>query len=606
MSLLDNDSEFGNFWYLEKDQRLLANAVTQHVCSLRSDQKKRQNDNIKWARLYGTKDLLGFGSSNSKSSLLDEERITYNVIRSVADTIASKITTKKPRPFLLTEGEKYSARRKARDLQSFIDGCFYQTKIEDIAPQVYMDALIFGTGFMKVYEEESYGPEQSKICIERVFPDDITIDDHEGIYGNPRSMYQTMSIDRQVLMASYPKKKKDLKTVQSDSILKGMYSERLRGDILQVCMAWHLPSHKGAQDGRYVVCVGDVILVDEVYEEEDFPFIVARWNRQPIGFWGEGVCSQLMGIQIQMNVLLDTLTRSLRLHSVPKWLIESGSKIIKSHLDNTMGGVIEYSGIKPTLEVFQTVSRDLLEQLANLYSKAYEIIGVSQLSAQMKKPSGLDSGIAIRNYYDMESERHGLAVEENERIYISAAQKIMALVKRIAETKGDYVVTSSSKYSLKKIKWSDIAIDESEVRIKVHPTNFMPTTPSGKLQTLTEMSKIPGLLSPRLLASTLDYPDLEATMSRITAPIDLIEQMIERMIVDGIYDPPEKYMDLEGALEQVQLAYNEAKLNDVDDQRLELLRTFMSQTETLIKQMTPPQEAPAPSAPPAAALPLPQ
>ena len=53
----------------------------------------------------------------------------------------------------------------------------------------------------------------------------------------------------------------------------------------------------------------------------------------------------------------------------------------------------------------EKISQDLFMHLDRLYNRSFEIAGISQLSAQSSKPSGLDSGRALREFSDIESER---------------------------------------------------------------------------------------------------------------------------------------------------------------------------------------------------------
>ena len=58
--------------------------------------------------------------------------------------------------------------------------------------------------------------------------------------------------------------------------------------------------------------------------------------------------------------------------------------------------------------------------------------------------------------------------------------------------------------------------------------------------------------------------------------------LIEKMIEDGEYQSPEPYINLEYALYLTQSSYLRAKMRNVPEERLELLRRFMDECQAMI------------------------
>lgn len=71
---------------------------------------------------------------------------------------------------------------------------------------------------------------------------------------------------------------------------------------------------------------------------------------------------------------------------------------------------------------------------------------------------------------------------------------------------------------------------------------------------------------------------------------------------DGEYNPPEPEMNLQQAQMMVLQYIAQGSVNNLDPEKLELLRNFKAQVEILIQKAMPP--APLPSAGGAAAVPL--
>lgn len=157
------------------------------------------------------------------------------------------------------------------------------------------------------------------------------------------------------------------------------------------------PVIKGSNDGRHVIAIDNFTLLDEEWERDTFPFCFIRWTERLLGFWGQGLAEQLTGIQVEINKLLRNIQEQMHL-ATPKVFVEAGSKISKAHINNEIWGIIEYAGTPPTFYVPKTVSGEIFSHLDRLFSRAYEIAGVSVLAAQSKKPAGLESGVALREF----------------------------------------------------------------------------------------------------------------------------------------------------------------------------------------------------------------
>jgi hypothetical protein len=91
----------------------------------------------------------------------------------------------------------------------------------------------------------------------------------------------------------------------------------------------------------------------------------------------------------------------------------------------------------------------------------------------------------------------------------------------------------------------------------------------------------------------LDFPDLEALENLQNAKEDYLHSVFEKIIEEGEITPPEPEDDLQLAQELFLDYYAYAKVNNVSEDRLDLLRQFNDQTKELIQKAMPP----APPAP---------
>jgi len=577
------------WWQKEKDAH---RDIFDAVQTLVDDQDYHGDDNLNWLRLFQNKNSSGLTMDTySRFAGSRSENVTLNIVHSMCTTVTSKIAKNRPKVTFLTSGGDYSLKRKAKLLDKYCNGQFYATDIYTVAPKVFLDACVFGTGVMKIYANDN------GMQCDRIFPNEIIVDDAESFYGEPRQMFQRKVVSREVLMAEYPEFEKEI--LNATKAEYGNTGESITSNQVECVEAWHLASAKGASDGRHVICIDNVTLVDEPYDKDFFPFVFIRWTENLLGFWGQGLCEQLLGVQVEINKLLNRIQEQMHL-ATPKVFIESGSKISKAHINNEVWGVIEYTGTKPDFFVPRTTTGEVFSHLDRLFNRAYEVAGISAMAAQARKPAGLDSGVAIREFSDIQSERFMLVAQAYENLFLEAARQMIDIARDYFESGDDFKVISRGDKSIQNISWGEIDLQEDQYVMQIYPTALLSSTPAAKLQTVQEMAQA-GILNPTEARALLDYPDLEAVNQLATAFIDDVDLLIEQMIEKGQYNPPETFSNLEFAIQRVQSAYLRAKIDGVPEERLELLRRYMDdairviQTQQMAQQAAQPEGAPAPA-----------
>ena len=595
---------FGDaFWWQSKEDP--HEAISKFIQVLRDEQDGYYNDIATFMGLYNGRPLHSrYAHGSMQYALLRQPRLTFNIIHSLCQAATSKIAKHKPAVSFLTEGGNYSQKRKSKLFGKLMQGQFYSMKMYPVAQKVFLDACITGTGVIK------YLTEFDKIKAERVPIHELTIDPVEAETGGmPRQMFQTTKSSRHVLAEMFPKKKNEI--LQSKSKKDDDYGEDERfSDMVEVHEAWHLPSGPDAKDGRHVICISSVTLLDAVWEKDHFPFTFIRWTENPTSFWGNGLAKEVKGIQVEINKLLARIQEQMHL-ATPKVFIEDSSKIVQSHLNNRVFGVIKYRGTPPQFFVPRSVGNDMFSHLDRLVDRAYEMTGISQLAAQSKKPTGLESGRALREFSDIESERFMVVGQAYEQLFMDAAERIIRLIRDAHEENNQYIISSfDSKTGLEKIKWSEINLEDDEYVVQVKPIGSLPQTPSAKLASVAEMH-MNGFFSTEEAHQLLDFPDLTKANNLKVAHIEVLDLIIEKIIEKGEYIPPEPYMNLELGIKRVQQAYNMSILDDIEEPRKELLRRWITQANGLIeeklqsaKQASAPAPGMAPPGPPMGGPPM--
>jgi len=531
---------------------------------------------LRYVRLYGNSEYGGY-TPFSHNQVVDTARVTMNVIKAVCDTAVSRLSRQRPRPRFLTHGGNWSLQRRARLLEQFTDQAFYQGGLYQLAPKVLLDAAVLGTGCLKIYRKGS------EVQFERVFPGELFVDPVDGFYGSPRNFYQRKFIDRQVLLRLFPNHAAEIRQASrtTDNI---DFGNTTLVDQIEVLEAWHLPSGEGATDGRHVICISNATLVDEQWDKGSFPFVFVRWTDPMLGFWGEGVACDIQGMQVEINKLLMKIQRAFHLMSVPRIYVENGSKIRKSFFNNEIGTIIPYTGQPPVQMTPPSLNREIFDHLERLYNRSFEIAGISQMAATSMKPAGLNSGAALREYQDVESLRFTTVSRQYEELFVEAARQVVGLGKDIySEDNRHSVVVAKDSKTIDVVDWEAVDMDADSYVLKVHPSSSLPVTPSGRLAFVEQMIAL-GLVGPEEAKDLLDFPDLEAKLSLDRAASTLIDRNVELMLDEGVYTPPEPYQDHQLALKKVTAALMKAEQNNVEPERLSLMREYLAQTHLMMEQ----------------------
>jgi len=573
-------------WWLEKDKNKAAAQMLSSAAYLKENQAFRYRQAAIYARLYGNQSLYSFAGSNinkmDSTFGLPMERPTFNLVQSVTDTLVSRISQSRPQPVFLTDASDYKQRNLAKKLNNFIQGEFFQTKAYDLAGIILRDALVIGTGCLHVFETPEH-----KVGMERVIQTELLVDPNEAMYGDPRQLYRLKLVDRDVLMANFPKAKDKLEIAAQGYPDNSSNSSKSVSDLVMVVEGWHLPSGPDARDGRHTLAVSSGSLIDEEYTKEKFPFVFLHYSPRLLGFWSQGVAEQLMGTQMELNSILYTISQAIKLVGVPRIFQEEGSKISAASHNNQIGTIVKYRGIKPEYVVAPCNAPELYAERDKLIAYGYQQSGVSALQASSQKPQGLDSGEAIRTYDDISTDRFASLSRRYDNFFIELAYLVIDLARDISIEQGSYTTVYPNKNGTKEVDLPHADLLEDTFVIQCFTQSSLPKDPAGRLAKITEMTQA-GMITIQEGRRLLDYPDLEQIEKLANAGEERIFQILDDIIETGKYTAPDPFMDLAKATElttQYINLYSSAKL---EESKLQKLRDFFEQTQALIQAATPP------------------
>jgi hypothetical protein len=573
-------------WWTAQSKKQRGIQALSTVAALKDFQMARSRAAGIYARLYGNMSLYNFaGASAAKmdqTSGLPQDRPTFNVIQSAADTLVSRITQSRPAPVFLTDNSDYRERNLAKKLNSFILGEFHRCETYRLTGIMLRDALVEGTGCIKVFETADH-----KVGMERVLLTELFTDPNECIYGSPRQIHQIKLVDRDVLKECFPESKSDLTDAEGAYPDSSADASKTVSDQVMVVESWHLPSGKGAGDGRHVIACSAGTLLDEEWKKDKFPFVFLHYSPRLVGFWAQGLAEQLMGTQLEINSLLYTISKAIKLVGVPRVFQEVGSKVLKASHNNDVGAIIEYRGTKPTYEVAPCVPQELYAQLQRLITYAYQQCGVSALEASAQKPAGLNSGEAIRTYDDISTDRFAALSKRYDDVFVDLSYLVVDLATDICDEQGSYTTVYPNKNGVREIELPEIDLLKNPYVIQCFNMSSLPRDPAGRMQKVTEMIQS-GMITIKEGRRLLDYPDLGQMEMLANASEERIFQYLDAIVEDGDYKGPDPFMDLALAKELAVQYYNLYSPAKLEEDRAEMLRSFYTQTLGLIAAATPP------------------
>lgn len=569
--------------------------VTQTIDYLQDDGKEGIERDLEHLRLWGGSHSKHLGYSSFQQISRREERYSYNIIQQTVNTLTSKIGKRKPRVVAQPFGGSPATAREGEKLSKLLEGQFHSLDIYKTARDICRDALIYGTGVLKIARSEN------EVVAERVAPFEIFVDELDGRNGTPSEMFQVTPYSKELLISKYPHLKEE---INSAAITQSKtYRKEVLADFIDIYEAWKLPTKDSP--GRHVICIGTATLLDEEWNKTSFPFVFYRWLKRPVGFWGMGAAEQLRGIQIEIGKLLQKIQRSMHLMGSPYIVIDSKAKIESSHLNNRIGNIIRTNAADPKIVAPQTVHPEVFQHVERLYRRGFEIVGLSEMSATSKKPGGLTSGVALREFNDIETERFMEAGQSWNEFFLEIAEQVLEVIKDIQEDNdGDYSTDVAGKDFIESVNWKDIDLKDDQYKLRLFDVGFLPIRPEGRLAKVQELLQA-GLIPQEAALELLDIPDLEAFEETATSRRKLARAVCNEILEMGAVISPEPTDDLEYVVSYGSNLYSKARLDNMMDaveryplQNIEALRVYVGAARELIKQSQPaPAPAPIPGMP---------
>ena len=491
---------------------------------------------------------------------------SINVIKSCIDTLTSKIAQSKVRPFFNCINGTFKDINVCKNAQQYFDQYFDIEEVNKKVSMAFRDACIFDHGVIYVDSETK--------SITKALPWQVFVRPAELTYNNITRAYYCQN-DFPVSMLPERYRNKVLKVNPDQNyVTYGIYY-----DTVDQCKA---------------VYISELDFVEiEKYEGNRVPFIFLWYNNPIHGGSSVSVVDMLYGIQTEVNTLMAKVKDASQLSPALTFFLPDDATIKSTQLNNRIGNVITYkatsdmSGSPVTVATPSFIDGQYIELINNLKETAYEMVGISQLSAQSKKPAGLDSGVALQTMEDVESERFEEQLNQVIRCYVEIAKTCLRVFPK------DETILPDTPNRVD-IKWRDIVEEEKKMQIQFSAADSLSKDPSTKLQQLQQLAAV-GVIPQERIAQFMELPDLEGGYSLSNNAINAVLSVIRDCIESNNMEIPDfipiPMLKTEIINTQLSLRAANFKKNIEDIEKLDQLYNVAMQMEQQMNQPTPQEQA---------------
>lgn len=510
----------------------------------------------------------------------DGVQTQINIIKSIVDTVASKISQANIRPFFDPDDGTFATTKACRKMQKFSDVWLDEQHAYPKSVMCFRDAEIFEMGIMHVDAESQ--------SLKRVARWEYYLDPSEYYHG---AVSRAM-----VIKKSYP--------------LVALIGEATNHELKSIFRDER--DKKGEYTIYYDLVDGyrwdffDEFLVKEKvklnYEKYGGlyrrPFVEIFYTKPVNGIYSTSLVDDLFSLQKQVDEMVKRIDQASRNGLNQLILVPEGSGLKASTLQNGVMAVDWRPGPEGGQPVVMTppaISPQYLEFLNGTIQRMYEIAGISQLSAQSKKPADLESGKALETMEDIESDRFNVQLQQFTHFLVD----IMRVT--IDCFSGEILPGKSEKMT-----WETIRKQRNMFNIDFSAASALSKDPSSKIAEIKELMSL-GFLDPQIGSQMLDLPDLRGADSIASSSIDYVNKVIEDAIEREDYEF-EETIDVKLLLKTITMDIN--RYAAADDHKAvlrlkELMREVFKLKKNIDLMMHPPMAIPPEPAPPGAAPPAP-
>lgn len=438
-----------------------------------------------------------YNAGNAENTSMIQE----NVIRSCIDTLGSKIASQKVTPFFNTVNGTFREIQVVKAAQQFFDILYDELNVNKTVVQAFVDSCITDRGIIYVNKDNKN--------IERIQPWQFFFDPREYAYGQ----LTHCAFKKTDYPASLLTDKTDLKTVTLHEY-------------------WNIKEHIHA---TYIEELNKVSI--DKWDANILPFAILRWSNPVKASSSTCVVDLLFGIQKQINYLLSQIKDASKSSFGIKYIVPTDSDVKINRLNNSNGEVIEYTpqmtpnGVMPVQPVTPAfMDGQWFTALQQFKQDAYEMVGISQLSAMSQKPTGLNTGVGLQTMEDIESDRFETQLNSVIRVYVDIAKICMEVFDPLEEVLPPSIYRGH-------ITWKDITEARNLMSVQFSSLDKISKDPVVKQQIISQWVNS-GYISRAHAMQLMEVPDDTRGYSLMNNSLNAVMSVIDDCIEKDIYDVP--------------------------------------------------------------------
>lgn len=558
------------------DGQLLPSSVFSSIRQTKAMWGLNYIDLVRNALRYADRDYATFFGQAPYNKTVPNQLLSLNVTASCIDTLVSKVCKHIPSVSYITSGGDYLLQEEAEKLEKFMHGLFQFKEIHRLTPQIFKDACVLGTGITHVRQHNL----KKELVFEQVKAYELIFDWNTAMRETLTDFHVLKFISRYDLISEYPEFEAEIlqTPVQNDLLTTAIVNTQ----TIMVSYSYSFYAQ------RHTVSVANKTLIDVPWDFKDnqgdplLPLAIMRYEHDDRGWFGIGLSEKLKAVQMELNKLVRTAQMASHLGAIPKIFCPRAADVSKASLDNSLGGIIMYSGpTPPTSGPMMSIPVDLFTQIDSFYRRGFEIAGISQLSAGSQKPIGIDSGKGLETMYQIESDRFQMLGQEYENLYIQLNNIVLAFYEQLPEMSHRALVQTYYKEEEgETIHFSDINIKRDQCYIKAFPISALPQTPEGQFDEVFKRLQA-GFITVQQGQKLLRMPDTEMYTDLETAELDFVAKQMSRM-VRGEPEEPLATQNLEMALGEARKHYFYYSNRGLDEDNLNLIMAYIQTCQRLL------------------------
>lgn len=509
---------------------------------------------------------------------------TINVIRSCIETHVSKIAQTKVRPFFNPRNGTFKTFKVCENAQAFFDQYYRQEDIYTQATEALRDAEIFEYGLLWIDEQN--------VRIERIRPWQFFYDPAEFHYSKGGKYLTRCFIEYRNYPVSMLMQTKSGEFLPED--VKKQYKE-----FQHLKVKWNI-YYDLANLERVEFC-NDKLMRRIPLESNVVPFEFI-WYSPPVK---SGFSTSLVDNLYTIQTEIDTLSRKIHMATelspantifLPNGTLGKPGSIKASKISADIGRVYEYDASIPGNGQFVVSTPRPIDEsykvLLDYYVlKAYEMEGISQLSAQSKVSSNIQSGVMLDSLQDVESERHQVILSNYITMLMHVAEKMISIFP-------DDALILPKRQGVKNVTWKDVKTERDNYALEFAPSSVLSNDPSTKMKEVEKLISMKVINAPQA-NKLLEFPDIQSGFNVVNSSYDDCQAIIQRAIEDEEYDFYEVVNLQELYSETVNMLLRLDSNNESIDvlTRLTTLLTKVKHQMDELNQVANPQQPPPPQAP---------